>query len=247
MAEPHVTAASDQPPAAERPTVQPLHMLAIVTGLALIVGAVGNQAVSLSSQLLPQLPAPGIPALRVLVGGVGACLAVWGLWPLLGPAVTRIARLRPWRRSLPAVPLAPDGVIATDPLRPPLEVRLRCDYPVQVDLNSTVPNVSMGFEVVSHHAVDAVLEKIVFQLWAGQPVLSATMDHRHTISSHTTVGNIFFSGELTTGAVERIRQEMARRAPRGKYTVHGIAYFSSISGPFEIQLLRQERDIPPTD
>ncbi len=146
-----------------------------------------------------------------------------------------------------AVVLAQQATTGISEVRPRVDVRLRCDYPVQVDLNSTVPNVSMGFEVISHHPEHAVLEKIAFQLWAGQPVLTATMDHRHTILSHTTVGNIFFNGELTTGAVERIRQEMARRAPCGKYMVQGTAYFTADSGPFEVYLIRQERDIPPTD
>lgn len=92
-----------------------------------------------------------------------------------------------------------------------------------------------------------MLEKIVLKLWAGQPVLSGTMDDRHPIPAHSTVGKVWFSDQLTPGAVEQIRQEMARRGPRGRYTVYGTAYFSSASGPFEVQLLRQEREIPPTD
>jgi hypothetical protein len=116
-----------------------------------------------------------------------------------------------------------------------------------VDLNCTVPNVSIWFEVISHYAVDAVLDKIVLQLWAGQPVLSATMDHWYPIPRHSTVGTVYFSGELTPGAVERNRQEMAKRGPRGRYMVQGTAYFSSESGPFEVQLIRLEREVPPTD
>jgi hypothetical protein len=158
-----------------------------------------------------------------------------------------IVRLRRWQRPSPASADVAEGIAAASPLKPPVEVRLRGENPIVVDLNSTVPNVSIWFEVISHHAVDAMLDKIVLQLWAGQPVLSGTMDHRYPIPRHSTVGTIYFSGELTPGAVERIRQEMAKQGPRGRYTVHGTAYFSSDSGHFEVQLLRQEREIPPAD
>ncbi len=174
-------------------------------------------------------------------------MVVWGLWPLLGPPATHIARLRPWRRSPPAGALAEEGATGVDPLHPALEVRLRGENPVVVDLHSTVPNVSIWFEVISHYAIDVALERIALQLWAGQPVLTGTMDHRHPISRHDTVGNVHFSGELTPGGVERIRQEMARRRPRGRYAVYGTAYFTSASGPFEVHLVRQEREIPPDD
>ncbi len=248
LAKPHVTAAIDEPAIGERhAAAQPLHLIAILSGLALIVGAASDKTVSLSSQLLPQLPASGIPAIRVLVAGVGACILAWGLWGLLGPALVRVTRLRPWRRSSPAPVPADESPTAAVPLDRPITVRLRCENPVVVDLNSTVPNASIWFEVNSHNGINAVLERIAFDLWAGQPVLSGTMDHRHTIHGHTTIENVHFHGQLTPGAVEQIRKEIARRGPRGRYAVYGTAYFSSASGPFEVHLLHQEREIPPAD
>lgn len=195
MAEPHVTPVSEQPVADQRPAAQPLHLLAIGSGLALIVGAATNQAVTLSSQVLPQLPAPGVPILRVLVGTVGACVMLWGMWGLFGHALMRAARFRPWRRSPAAAALPVPTTPSASAVKPRVDVRLGCDSSVQVDIHSTVPNVSIGFEVISHHDEDAVLEKIAFQLWAGQPVLTATMDHRHAIPSHSTISNVFFRGD----------------------------------------------------
>src|SRR5437899_3226212 len=64
---------------------------AVILGLGLVVGGVNNQAVRLSDQLLPELPAPGLLAARVLVGLVGAGLLAWGLWGLwVGPALIRL-------------------------------------------------------------------------------------------------------------------------------------------------------------
>jgi tetratricopeptide (TPR) repeat protein len=69
----------------------------ILLGLALIIGAANDEAVKLSNQVVPELPPPGVLAVRVLVGLVGALLLLWGLIGLLGPSVVRGMR---WLSSL---------------------------------------------------------------------------------------------------------------------------------------------------
>jgi hypothetical protein len=246
LAEPHVTAVTDQPSSGEPAASQPFYqLLAIALGLALIVAAASNQAVSLSSQLVPQLPAPRIPAVRVLVAVVGACPLVWGLWGLLGPALMQLAGIR--RRPAPAAARADElaGSAGAPSLPLPIAVRLRAEHPLVVDLDSVVPSVSIWLEINSHSDVDAVLDRIVVDFWAGQPVLTGVMAHRHRVARHSTVENVYFCGQLTPGAVERIRQEMAKTAPRGRYTVYATAYFDSSEGAFEVQPQRLEREIPP--
>ena len=47
-------------------------------------------------------------------------------------------------------------------------------------------------------------------------------------SPHSTVGTIYFSAELTPGAVERIRQEMAMRGPSDP--IHEARIRSTVDG-----------------
>lgn len=68
-AEPSV-AAADHAPACSELT----RLGAVILGLGLVLGALNNQAVRLSDQVLPELPAPGLLAARVLVDVVGAGL-----------------------------------------------------------------------------------------------------------------------------------------------------------------------------
>jgi hypothetical protein len=61
----------------------------VLLGLGLMMGAVNEQPVKLSNQVLPELPATGVLALRWLIGLVGALLLVWGLDGLLGRPLPR--------------------------------------------------------------------------------------------------------------------------------------------------------------
>jgi hypothetical protein len=61
----------------------------VLLGLGLIIGAVNQQPVKLSNQVLPELPATGVLALRWLIGLVGALPLVWGLDGLLGRPLPR--------------------------------------------------------------------------------------------------------------------------------------------------------------
>jgi len=51
----------------------------LLIGLLLIIGAVNNQAVRLSNHVVPELPAPGVLAVRIPVGMVGALLLLSSL------------------------------------------------------------------------------------------------------------------------------------------------------------------------
>lgn len=61
----------------------------ILLGLGLIIGAANNESVKLSNQILPELPAPGLLAVRVLVAAVGILLLLWGLDHLLDNQISR--------------------------------------------------------------------------------------------------------------------------------------------------------------
>jgi hypothetical protein len=61
----------------------------LLLGLALIIGAVNNEPIKLSNQLIPTMPAPGATALQVLVGIVGIVLLLWGLDPMINNEIGR--------------------------------------------------------------------------------------------------------------------------------------------------------------
>jgi tetratricopeptide (TPR) repeat protein len=67
----------------DRPRSAVIWLLPILLGLGLILGAINNQPIKLSNQVVPEIPAPGGLGARLLVGGVGLVLLLVGLAGLL--------------------------------------------------------------------------------------------------------------------------------------------------------------------
>lgn len=88
----------------------------ILLGLALVISATNNQAVKLTDQILPELPAPGGLAVRILVGLAGLVLLGWGLWGVARPSWEGLRAL--WRRR--QAPRRPARDVGVPPDRNPL-------------------------------------------------------------------------------------------------------------------------------
>lgn len=253
MAEQDVAPTPTDQPAAAGGASATAHIGAIVLGLGLLVGAVSNQPVSLSNQLLPQMPAPGLLAARVLVGLVSAGLLVWGLGGLwFGPAVIQLRPRRLGRRAPAAESPAETQVAvspaATDALDPSaIEIRLRDEAAIVVSepASGFVDSIAVWFTIVSHLDVDVVLDRIVLCVRAGQPVLYGVMAHQTLIRRHSTVSTILFEDTLSASAAAMIqkRRDEVRQGGSAQFQVTGRAYFDSELGPFEVELRYLQRAI----
>ena len=80
--QPPASSSSEQKPD-RAPSSEQTRLGGSVLGLVLIIGAGTDQAVQLSNQVVPQVPAPRLAGLRVLMAAVGAVLLLWGLAGLL--------------------------------------------------------------------------------------------------------------------------------------------------------------------
>jgi hypothetical protein len=99
----------------------------VLLGLGLLIGALNNQSVKLSNQILPELQAPGVLVARILVGLVGAVLVLWGLAGLLD-AEGHLRDFRAWRARRRA-PRPPGEKVG----RPPDRNRLFSDREADLD------------------------------------------------------------------------------------------------------------------
>src|SRR5437868_2408452 len=81
----------------------------ILLGLGMIIGGVNNESITLSNQILPELPAPGVLVLRITVAAVGVVLLLWGLNALLD--FQQIGRLVAGLRSGLLRPKAPTAAL----------------------------------------------------------------------------------------------------------------------------------------
>ena len=129
-----------------------------------------------------------------------------------------------------------------------VKVLPRSKSPLNFSLNEATPTVRAYFQIVNHSGVDLVLDRIVVEIWAGQPVAYGVMGHRVRIPKHTTTEEIpAFQAPLTAEAiagVKRIReQQLANPGSTGNYTMIGTGYFDSKVGSFNLQLIGHEADV----
>src|SRR5262249_62279071 len=71
-------------------------LAAILVGLVLVIVAANNQAVKLSDEFLPEIPARSVWGARLLLGLVGLLVLLWGLGGVIGPP--RVGVRRWWSR-----------------------------------------------------------------------------------------------------------------------------------------------------
>jgi hypothetical protein len=76
---------------------------------------------------------------------------------------------------------------------------------VTFGLTEAAPVVRVWFQVENHSGLDVVLDRIVLEVWAGQPIAYGVMARRTTIARHTTAREVGpFVAALTVPAIERV-------------------------------------------
>lgn len=182
-----------------------------------------------------------------------------------GPLADQVTVILLERVAVPLVNRAGSGIWSwfsenvlrrprAEPVEPSIDftraiaLRLRDADAITLDLTSTVPSVSIWFEVINHSDVELVLDRIVLELRVGQPVLQGVMAHRYPIPPHTTVSTIWFFELLTEGAMKLISQHQeALQKPGGSVQVLHVtarAYFDSPALRFAIESSNLSRPYP---
>jgi hypothetical protein len=114
---------------------------------------------------------------------------------------------------------------------------------VTFGLTEAAPVVRVWFQVENHSGLDVVLDRIVLEVWAGQPIAYGVMARRTTIARHTTAREVGpFVAALTVPAIERVTQEQQQAG--SSYNVNATAYFDTKLGAFTVQLGGREGTVP---
>src|SRR5215472_1697355 len=91
MAERQVSEPSGDEQSGARPA-KLSRLAAILVGLVLVIVAANNQAVKLSDEFLPEIPARSVWGARLLLGLVGLLALLWGLGGVIGPPLVGVRR-----------------------------------------------------------------------------------------------------------------------------------------------------------
>ena len=191
-------------------------------------------------------------------GGVVFLVGVWGLFK---------AGYRGWkqrrdvavssvnRRHVQYEKIMSKGLLETLPaflLRPfirPLTIAsrvnidLRGDTPIALSLSSEVPHLEMYFEITNLSQFDLVLDRMVVEVWFGQPTFTAAVLRRYLIPAGEITRNIYLRQTLTSQQREQIEQFKRPDQNRGSLHIVLGAYFESSLGGIEVSKSIERRTL----
>lgn len=108
-----------------------------------------------------------------------------------------------------------------------IHIGLREEGGLHVSLGSEIPCIELYFQVTNLSTLDLILDRLLVDVWFGQPTLQAAVLDRYVIPA----------GEITKGmhlrhmlADNQRKQVEARTADRSRITISVVAYFESEVG-----------------
>src|SRR5215472_12659688 len=191
MAERQVSEPSGDEQSGARPA-KLSRLAAILVGLVLVIVAANNQAVKLSDEFLPEIPARSVWGARLLLGLVGLLALLWGLGGVIGPPLVAVRRW--WSRHRDRVKAT--GVEPAPADAPGLPAR----------------QATMGRDVELAALVDNLLAQpprptpILGPSGIGKTNLMVAALHKPTVAARYGIGRVFVRCEGSASAVATVTE-----------------------------------------
>jgi hypothetical protein len=115
-----------------------------------------------------------------------------------------------------------------------VEIRLRSENPISLALGAEVPRIDLCFEISNFSYLNLVLDRLLIDLWFGQPTFQGVVLKRYSISARKSVRDIYHSHSLTSAQKSQIEQFINNPTGHGQIHIYLIAYFVSKTGVIEV-------------
>lgn len=130
------------------------------------------------------------------------------------------------------------GKVAND-----VKISLRGELPINPSLNSSVPHLDLYLEITNLSNLNLIVDRVLIDLWFGQPVLRGAILERHRIPSRSSGTQLFFRTDLTSSQIDQIKPYLTDSPPGGSISLSTIAYFDSKIGVIEVERSFERRKI----
>ena len=125
--------------------------------------------------------------------------------------------------------LKPENVAAK------IRIELRGDTPIDLGLNTEVPHIDVYFEIANFSPFDLVLDRMLVEVWFGQPTFTSALYRRYLVPSGEITKNIYFRHELNSAQQNQISNYVNSDQGRGSIHIYLTAYFESSVGRVEVK------------
>ena len=111
---------------------------------------------------------------------------------------------------------------------------LRGNTPIGLSLNSEVPHLDMYFDITNLSRFDLVLDRMIVEVWFGQPTFTASILRRYLIPGGEITKDIYLRQTLTSGQRSQIHNFETPGQSRGQIHIRLTAYLESALGRIEV-------------
>ena len=125
--------------------------------------------------------------------------------------------------------------LTPDDLRNSVKLGLRQNAPAQLSLNGQVPSIDLWFQVTNFSAVDLVMDRMLLDVWFGQPTFTTTILHRYVVPSGEISDGIHVRHMLSEAQKAQIAAFQSAEHNVNQLHIYLTAYFDSKLGPFFVQ------------
>ena len=180
----------------------------------------------------------GITVLAIIWWTVQWGYARWRERPCVEP--TRLGmnlnyqqvRPRPFQTRLPGFLLR--ALYKPARLKSQIEFALRNNSAGSVSLNSPIPSVEMYFQVTNLSAIDLVLDRMLLEVWFGQPTFQSAILDRYVIPAGD-ISDWIHVRQMLTESQKAYIAAFDARGTSGSVSIYIEAYFESKLGRFSVR------------
>lgn len=115
-----------------------------------------------------------------------------------------------------------------------IELRLRSENAIVVQ-KSDVPSIRIFLEITNLSSLELRLDRVLIELWFGQPTLDMTIMQRPILRPHSTLTDLLAVHYLSSVQQRQIEQFEAVQPGFGQIHMYMLAYFDSKVGPIEVK------------
>lgn len=125
-----------------------------------------------------------------------------------------------------------------------IEVDLRRMNPIEISFGTEIPRLNLYFRISNLSPLDLVLDRLLIDVWVGQPTLWGAILTRYSIPKRSSREDIYFAHQLTVPQQEQIQKKVIGQLLSVPVTIHAEAYFDSKVGVIYVDKRIEHRDVP---
>ena len=124
-------------------------------------------------------------------------------------------------------------LLPAEKLKGKIDIDLRAENPIDINTAKMVPSIALWFEVVNRSSLNLTLEKVLLEVWLGQPTFAGAILQSIVVPRAERVKDIRFWQDLSSAQVEQY--EWFKKTNQMEITIYLKAYFVSKIGTIVLE------------